>query len=174
MKKYNYKFGHVTPWWDDSFKQLPFEYIPIKNTFDEDRWKSEGYTGITLNGMTVTMKTLEENMPEYAKPFLTMFDWDHVGLNYYCQNTLNIFPLHYDSYISYRKMWSIEDPARIWRCVVFLEDWKSGHYLEVDGVAHVNWRKGDYVLWNNDTPHFAANIGKEPRYTMQITGVQRL
>jgi kynureninase len=56
---------------------------------------------------------------------------------------------------------------------VFLEDWKSGHYFEIDNVAHLNWRKGDYVLWNNDVPHFAGNFGIEPRYTMQITGTGR-
>ncbi len=174
MKKYNYKFGHVTPWWDDSFKQLPFEYLPIKNTFDEDRWVGEGYTGVILNGMTVTMQTLEKDMPEYAKPFLTMFDWEHVGLNYYCQKTLNMFPAHYDSYLTFRKLWNIENASRVWRCIVFLEDWKSGHYFEIDGSAHVNWKKGDYVVWQNDTPHFAANIGVEPRYTLQITGAQRI
>jgi len=173
MTKYLYKFGHVTPWWDDSFKKLNYEYLPIKNSFDEERWRQQGYVNVVLNGETVNMKKLMTDMPEYAKPFLTMFDWEHVGLAYYRQNTLNLFPSHYDSYISYRKMWNIEDPARVWRCVVFLEDWKSGHYFEIDGVAHLNWHKGDYCAWNNDTPHFAANIGTEPRYTMQITGCTR-
>jgi hypothetical protein len=28
------------------------------------------------------------------------------------------------------------------------------------------------VMWNYDVPHFAGNFGMEPRYTMQITGVQ--
>jgi hypothetical protein len=174
MKKYNYKFGHVTPWWNDDFKSLPFEYLPIKNTFDEERWQQQGYTNVVLNGETVNMKKLEANMPEYATPFLTMFDWEHVGLVYYRQNTLNMFPVHYDSYISYRKIWNIDDASRVWRCIVFLEDWKSGHYFEIDGVAHLNWRRGDYCVWNNDVSHFAANIGVEPRYTMQITGVQRI
>jgi len=25
-------------------------------------------------------------------------------------------------------------------------------------------------MWKNDTPHMAANIGNENRYTLQITG----
>jgi hypothetical protein len=174
MKKHNYSFGHVNPWWDDSFKTLDFQYLPIKNTYDEERWRSQGYTNVRLNGQVVTMATLENNMPEYAEPFLTMFDWDHTSLNYYCQNTLDLFPLHADAYPTFRKLWNIEDPDRIWRCIVFLEDWKSGHYFEIDGVGHVNWRRGDYVVWNNAVPHFAANIGIEPRYTLQITGVTRL
>ena len=168
-----YRFGHVRPWWDDSFKQLDFEYLPIKNVDDETRWVQEGYRGVTLNGLVYTMRHMQDHMPEYAKPFLTMFDWVNVGLNFYCQNTLNMFPVHSDQYLSYRKLWNIQDTSSIWRCIVFLEDWKSGHYFEIDNHPLVNWRRGDYVVWNFDVPHFAANIGLEPRYTMQITGTQR-
>jgi ectoine hydroxylase-related dioxygenase (phytanoyl-CoA dioxygenase family) len=57
------------------------------------------------------------------------------------------------------------------RAVIFLEDWKSGHYFEIDEVPIVNWKKGDYILWKNDTSHMAANLGKENRYTMQVTGI---
>jgi hypothetical protein len=51
-----------------------------------------------------------------------------------------------------------------------LEDWKSGHYLEANGEPVVNWSAGQVVEWVNDTPHMAANIGLEDRYTLQITG----
>jgi hypothetical protein len=53
---------------------------------------------------------------------------------------------------------------------VFLEDWKSGHYFEGNDVAKVNWRAGDVVEWQYDASHMAANLGLEPRYTLQITG----
>ena len=103
MKSYKYKFGNVIPWWNDDFKKLDFQYLPIKNTFDEDRWRKQGYEHVRLNGQTVTMISLMDDMPEYAKPFLDMFDWNHTSLNFYCQRTLDMFPLHYDSYITYRK-----------------------------------------------------------------------
>jgi len=51
-----------------------------------------------------------------------------------------------------------------------LEDWKSGHYFEGMGNPVTQWRAGDAVEWDYDTPHMAANIGLEPRYTLQITG----
>ena len=62
------------------------------------------------------------------------------------------------------------DPLDIVRATVMLEDWKPGHYLEVNSVPYVNWRAGDTVEWVYDTPHMAANIGLEDRYTLQITG----
>lgn len=165
-----YKFGHVIPWWDDSFKSLDYIYTPISNTHDLVRWINEGYRGVNFNGAIYDMK---RPMPDYAQPFFTLFDWDNVGLTFFRMNTCEVFPLHADSFINYRQRHNIADPSVIWRCVVFLEDWKSGHYFEIDGKPHVDWKRGDYVAWNFDVPHFAGNFGLESRYTMQITGMTR-
>ena len=53
-----YKFGHIEPWWDDSFKTLDYTYAPIKNTYDEERWINEGYKNITLNGALYNMSNI--------------------------------------------------------------------------------------------------------------------
>jgi hypothetical protein len=53
---------------------------------------------------------------------------------------------------------------------VFLEDWKPGHYAEYNSTAKIDWQAGDVVEWCYDAPHMAANMGLEPRYTLQITG----
>ena len=56
------------------------------------------------------------------------------------------------------------------KILVFLEDWKSGHYFELEGKPFVEWSAGNYATWVGNTEHFAANIGTEYRYTLQITG----
>lgn len=165
-----YKVGHIEPWWDDSFKTLAYEYIPIKNTYDEERWLQEGYKNVTLNGALYNMP---KPMPEYAQPFFTLFNWDNVGIGFFRMCTLEMLPVHKDHFISYKRIFNITDNSLIWRCIVFLEDWKSGHYMEVDGEPMVKWKRGDYVMWNYDVPHYAGNFGTDPRYTMQITGMQR-
>jgi hypothetical protein len=164
-----YKTGHIKPWWNDNFKDLPYEYYPIKNTWDEERWIKEGYKGVTLNGALYAMPN---PMPDYAELFLNLFDWKNVGIGFFRMNTLEMFPIHQDHYVSYQQKFNITDPLTVWRCIVFLEDWKSGHYMEVDNTPIVNWKRGDYVMWNYNVPHYAGNFGTEPRYTMQITGTQ--
>jgi len=164
-----YRIGHINPWWNTSFKDLDYEYYPLKNTDDEKKWIEQGYQGLKLNGGLYNMS---KPMPEYAKPFFTIWDWQNVGIAFYRQKTLEALPLHFDKYTSYVKMFDIKDPSVIWRCIVFLEDWRSGHYFEIGNSAHLNWRAGDYICWNNDEPHFAGNFGIEPKYTMQITGMQ--
>ena len=88
-------------------------------------------------------------------------------------NTCDILPVHQDHYTKYQQVANITDPQKIRRAIVFLEDWASGHYFEVDGNPILNWRAGDYVIWEYDTPHFAGNFGITPRYTVQITGFEK-
>ena len=86
-------------------------------------------------------------------------------------NTGTILPTHGDLYKKYIEIFQLQGRERsIHRAVIFLEDWKPGHYLECDGEPITKWHAGDGVIWQYDTPHLAANMGLEPRYTLQITG----
>jgi hypothetical protein len=165
-----YQIGHITPWWGDSFKSLDYEYIPLTDVDQVNTWLKQGYNKIYLGGGQYSMA---KTMPEYAKPFLTMFDWENVGINFFRMLTCEALPLHVDKFNKYREIAKLKDNSSIQRSIVFLEDWKSGHYFEIDGVAHLNWHKGDYVIWDADIEHFAGNFGIDPRYTMQITGTKR-
>ncbi len=51
-----------------------------------------------------------------------------------------------------------------------MEDWRSGHYFEVDGNPIMDYKAGTYAWWIGDVEHMAANIGKGYRYTLQLTG----
>lgn len=161
--------GHVDPWWNEDFKSLPYHYLNIKNTWDAERWDQEGYHGLTYGGEHYNTLDMGDDIPDYAQPFLAMFDWKHIGLVFYRMNTCQSLPNHQDAYTTYAKKFDLEQD-QIWRAVVFLEDWKSGHYFEIDGEPLMPWRAGDWVAWNKDVPHHAGNYGVEPRYTLQITG----
>ena len=79
--------------------------------------------------------------------------------------------MHSDLYVKYIKLFGLQGrEQRIRRAVVFLEDWKSGHYFEMLDEPVIKWRAGKAVEWTYDVPHMAANMGTEPRYTLQITG----
>jgi hypothetical protein len=163
--------GHVDPWWDDDFKSLDYQYTPIKNTWDEERWISEGYVNVTLNGALYAMPN---DMPDWALDFQTLHPgWSDVSIGFFRMDILNLFPLHRDHFIRYQEVNQITDPSTVWRSIVFLEDWKSGHYFEIESVPIMSWRAGDWVSWNYDVEHFAGNFGVDPRYTMQITGTMK-
>jgi hypothetical protein len=86
-------------------------------------------------------------------------------------NSGTILPTHQDLYVKYIELFKLQGQEQnIRRAVIFLEDWKPGHYGEYADQPMVNWRAGDTVEWQYDTPHMAANCGSQPRYTLQITG----
>lgn len=82
----------------------------------------------------------------------------------------DVLPEHSDTYERFCFLHDIKDIAEIKRFVVFLEDWQSGHYFEIQGVPVVGWKAGTWVSWKGSTPHLAANMGQTMRYTLQLTG----
>ena len=161
-------YGHTTPWWDQSYKELDYQYLPLKNTQEvQQQWQEQGFGCMRLNGGLYDMS---RPLPSIAEKFFTLFDWQNVGISFYCMQTCDFLPLHSDHFITYRKKYNIQDPYQVWRAVVFLENWKSGHYFEIDNTPIMPWKAGDWVAWNYDIRHAAGNVGADNRYTVQITG----
>jgi len=162
------KTGHVDPWWGVKHRDLGYVYRPIN--FSNEYfllWKSQGYDRFNINGWIYDMSS---SMPDYADGFFNLHKWNDIGISFYQMKPFDFLPAHRDHYSTYIKKFKIDDPKKIWRTVVFLEDWKSGHYFEIDGVANTNWKAGDWVSWQYNVEHAAGNIGTEDRYTVQITG----
>lgn len=164
----NYIRGHVDPWWNDEFKYLPYERRPFTDPATLSIWEKQyGSNALNFGGNVFDMSN---TMPSFSKNFFKLMPWDNVSITFFQMVTNDILPMHRDRYLKYKSVFNILDSSTIFRCIVFLDNWKSGHYLEVDTTPIMPWKKGDYVWWNNDTPHFAGNFGIEPRYTLQITG----
>lgn len=81
-----------------------------------------------------------------------------------------VLPFHSDLFSKYKEIFSITDIDQIERIIVFLEDWKDGHILQVGKILLSNWEIGSWISWNGKELHMAANLGREDRYTLQITG----
>lgn len=108
--------------------------------------------------------------PGWIDPFREIFLWRNWAWSVYRMGPGTVLPNHGDTYARYRKIYGILNLDSIRRAVVFLEDWQSGHYFEIDHVPVTGWAAGDYVAWSGATQHLAANMGETPRFTLQITG----
>lgn len=97
-------------------------------------------------------------------------DLDRTGLSYYKMMPGDILPYHGDTYARYREYHKV-DIDDIWRVIVFLQDWQPGFLFEMQGRPIVQYRAGDFVAWQGGAEHLAGNLGRVPRYTLQITGV---
>jgi hypothetical protein len=94
---------------------------------------------------------------------------DHAVATVTRQGCGQVLPWHQDRFYMLRRLHP-DDNRPIWRFLVFLEDWKKGHFLQAeDSVIH-HWKQGDCIVWQPDTWHLSGNIGCEIKWTCNITG----
>ena len=161
---------HLPVFWDDEFKTLDYVQEPFNDPVSVERWLSQGYT----NKITGDLCDMRHRLPTWTEKFIKIYSemgWKDIGLAFYRMPTGTVMPVHSDLYKRYIELFDLQGQEQsIRRALVLMEDWKSGHYLEVNDEACVNWQAGQVVEWNYDTPHSAANLGLDDRYTLQITG----
>lgn len=158
------------PFWDEEYKTLDY----INETFNDNesvnRWLIQGYA----NQFTGDMCDMRTPQPSWNQRFVDIFSglgWKDIGTSYYKMSTGTVLPTHGDLYLKYVDLFNLQGREHtIRRAIVLLEEWKSGHCLEIMGRPITDWKAGTVIEWTYDTPHMAANIGLEPRYTLQITG----
>jgi len=85
------------------------------------------------------------------------------------QDPGQILPWHMDRFFMLRRL-NPSDIRPIWRFLLFLEDWKMGHFLQVNNSMLTHWKQGDVYVWQPGTPHVSANVGFEIKWTCNITG----
>jgi hypothetical protein len=161
---------HIDRFWDDEFKTLDYIQEPFNDPASVALWQRQGYA----NKICGDLCDMRHRLPVWADRFITIYTelgWKNIGLAFYRMPTGTVMPVHSDLYKRYIELFNLAGKEQsIRRALVLMEDWKSGHYLEVNGNPYVNWQAGTTVEWPYDTPHSAANIGLEDRYTLQITG----
>lgn len=161
---------HIPRFWDDEFKSLEYINEEFNDPDNLAKWLTLGFA----NKFTGDMCDMRSRQPSWNQRFIDFFQqrgWQDIGTSYYRMMPGTILPTHSDLYIKYVKLFDLRGQEQnIRRAVVYLEDWKSGHYGEYCGEPMVEWSAGQTVEWAYDAAHMAANMGTEPRYTLQITG----
>jgi hypothetical protein len=161
---------HIPKFWNDEFKKLDYINEQFNDADSLERWTALGYA----NKFTGDMCDMRGAQPSWNYRFVDIYSalgWKDIGTSYYRMNTGTVLPTHGDLYLRYIELFNLKGQEhRIRRAIVFLEDWKSGHYFEGCDKPWVKWCAGDVAEWCYDAPQLAANLGLEPRYTLQITG----
>ena len=156
--------------WDNEFKHLNYITEPFNDPVSVSQWLAQGYQSKIVGAMC----DMRQQQPSWNNKFIQHFEqlgWKDIGTSYYRMSTGTVMPVHSDLYKKYIERFNLQGREEtVCRALVLLEDWKPGHYLEVQGIPYVDWKAGQVVEWTYDTPHMAANIGLEDRYTLQITG----
>lgn len=159
-------------WQPQELEALEYFYEPFNDANTIDYWNQLwGYP--FRGGLQADFRTMQPLWTQQVIQDLANQGWklDHVGTSFYVMRPGDILPRHQDTYARYCAYHGVT-VDQIWRAIIFLQEWQSGHLCEIDDRAVTGYANGHYVIWNNDTPHLAGNIGNRPRYTLQITGVR--
>ena len=115
---------------------------------------------------------LPNPMPSFVDTVLKNFDYTIKSAALNKTPPGNILPLHKDNYKIFMEKNNLTDPNLITRFIIFLEDSKPGHLMQIKDVVYSRWQAGDVVEWSGETLHAAYNLGNEDRYTLQVTCVK--
>lgn len=163
--KHTWTTGKVDVCWSDEHTKFDYVKQPIKQS-EIDVWETRGYYHKSFSG---GMYDSRQPMPDFVHTVAQQIGLTNTGYVFYKMDTLDIMPTHVDHFETYERVFGVER-HNTYRALIFMEDWKPGHYFEVAGVGKTNWKAGEYALWHADVPHAASNIGSSSRYTLQITG----
>ena len=109
-----------------------------------------------------------EESPDWVHNLATKLpqDFDHHVVSTIKIEPGQTIPHHVDKHF---KLKQEHGDGESHRYLIFLEDWKRGHYYEVHDQPFTKWRKGDWVKFGIDDWHLAGNMGDEPFYSAQVT-----
>jgi hypothetical protein len=111
-----------------------------------------------------------ENFPTlYAMADYFGLEGEGVKKRVHVQLTGQMFNRHID------KLWDRcpEDPERVARITIMLDDWQPGQFYMYGNYVYSHWSAGEAHIfdWAN-VPHATANASNSPRPTIQITGLK--
>jgi hypothetical protein len=142
--------GNLGRFWEDDYKKF---------TYNKKRAQGQIYDN-------------NDSMPDWVKNFKKIFNLKNQTYTFLKMSPGDVIPAHSDHYQQFTNLSDAKYENMFRVIIVMLEDWKPGHYFEIDGQGIVNWVTGDYFICKSNTPYAEANAGLEDRYTLQITGEQ--
>lgn len=154
-------------WQRQTITNLPYESKGGYGHHEYIMYAHKAYKDVINNDVFVGKPA---DMPEFIEKVIPqMPKHDTYDVSFFRTPPGNYLPLHRDSFGYYIKYRNVKDIEKIYRYIVFLEDAKHGHMMQLEDTVHTNWKAGDYVGWTGSTPHAAYNFGVEHRYTMSVT-----
>lgn len=123
---------------------------------------------LVLDNTAIHQKFFERSEVDYEE-LGKQTNIEVVSVSVIKQEPGNIIPKHRDMFHKITTAFPDRKEMKV-RANIFLEDWKSGHYLEFDEEPCTHWKTNEGYIFNNQVIHLSANAGLEDKYTLQVSG----
>jgi hypothetical protein len=116
----------------------------------------------------LTVCSMEWEIPQVFKNMADAIGLEDSFSRIHIMRTGDVFNLHIDKL----EKWNPEDPSKVMRFMIYLNDWQMGMFSQFGTFNHSHWSAGEIYSfdWAN-VPHCAANAGYHPRALMLVTGI---
>tara|TARA_Y100000991_G_scaffold202522_1_gene176420 strand:- start:5601 stop:6317 length:717 start_codon:yes stop_codon:yes gene_type:complete len=134
--------------------------------------KQEEYD-LTSVGANVNLEVsnFNRNCEKYTKinEMAEYFHLENFQKRIHVQTTGQLWNLHIDKLYQ----WNPEDPSKVIRITIMLNDWEPGQFYMYGNRMYDRWKAGEIHIfdWPN-TPHSTANTSYVPRVSLQLTGTR--
>jgi hypothetical protein len=163
--------------WEEELKQVVVESKPAT-------WATRGYGGKGVESPDVdqeeydltnagakadlTICNMSWNPTPTFQKMADLFCLEDLYTRIHVHLTGSVFTNHIDKL----QKWCPEDPTKVMRFVIHLNDWQPGQFSQYGNFTHAKWKAGDITTfdWMN-VPHCAANASLLPRVVLLVTGI---
>lgn len=158
-----------------SWKKEEFENLQYNCTLDYGepnmlKYHHHLYQNIIGN----CVYSLPNKMPKFVDKIIDTFQYKIKAPAINLMKPGQILPLHKDLYTKFKNKYDVNQTDDIHRYIIFLEDAKPGHFMQIENEIITKWNAGDLVSWKGEIMHGAYNLGYENRYTLQLTCVDNI
>lgn len=119
------------------------------------------------NKQDFLLQSFNEELP-VSQNFKDTLNVKFGSVSWTCILPNTILPTHTDSFFTLRKEFNIEID-KCFRYLIFLEDWKFGHYVGFKNKNITHWTAGDVWKFNFQETHYAVNASNELFHTCQVS-----
>lgn len=155
---------------DDSYEYSLLDNISYGDALGVEQHQHAKY-GYTTHNTRIWKTTNRDPKLTFSweDAILKQLPLDHAVATVTRQRCGQVLPWHQDRFYMLRRLYP-KDTRPIWRFLLFLEDWKTGHFLQAGNSVIHHWQQGDCIVWQPDTWHLSGNMGCETKWTCNITG----
>jgi len=122
-----------------------------------------------LSEIEYTNMVLSDDLMRYSfiRSMIDLWSLEKPSVRAHVQMPGQSFILHID------KLWhrNPENPTKIMRLVIHLEDWEPGQIIMYGNAVHIQWKAGDVHIFDTlNVPHCSSNLSDKPRSILIVTG----
>ena len=153
--------------WEDEHRRLRYTREPLSE-FDRLLYERSGYNMLKDTSLTHEIYS-DPILPLWCRHLTHVFGLYDLESAFHKIGLLDFVPPHVPSDVSYCDKYTV-DPENVFQVIMFLEDWQSGQYLELDNIGITNWKEGTWYKIRSGTTISYGNFGKANMYLFWVTG----